>query len=290
MATLFRPELTEERIEEVQEAIAQNPGLTRTQLSHLICELWDWRSPNGRHKDISCRDMLRGLDKAGKIKLPPPKKASLRSGQRNAIAHLAHDTSPIACRLNDLLPLQIQIAKGKEETAEFKSCIDQFHYLGFDRTVGENMKYILRANSGRAVSCLLFGSAAWSCRDRDMHIGWDKLHRRENLHLLTNNTRFLIPQWVRVPHLASHSLSLVLHRLSGDWEAAYGHPLLAVETFVDISRFRGVCYRAANFIYVGRTTGRGRDGGHHHAILPKKDIYLYPLDKQFRQKLRGETQ
>ena len=170
---------------------------------------------------------------------------------------------------------------------EFKSYIDQYHYLKFNRTVGENMKYTVRDRSGTPLACLLFGSAAWSCSDRDRFIGWDKTSRERNLQLLTNQTRFLIFPWVKVPCLASHLLSLASRRVVKDWEEKYGHGLAALETFVEVDRFYGTVYKAANWICVGRTTGRGRDGGHHHAVLPKKDIYLYPLRKDYREILQG---
>jgi hypothetical protein len=230
--------------------------------------------------------MLRALDKAGVITLPAPQTTPVR---RKPILHLTHEMAPIECPLKELLPLNVQIAGEKDTVTEFKSFIDQFHYLGFGRTVGENLKYVVHSNNGTVLSCLLFGSAAWACRARDLHIDWDKKRRSASLHLLTNNTRFLIPQWVRVPYLASHVLSLVMRRISEDWVFAYGHPLLAVETFVDTSRFRGVCYKAANWIHVGRTTGRGRDGGHHKAITTEKDVYIYPLAKGYNQKLRGDV-
>ena len=284
---ITRPELTEKRIEEILNIISSNPHLSRSQLSIRICELWDWRSPNGMTKDMSCRDMLRSLDRKGIIRLPLPRSAPCRAGIRHNVLHLEHDMTPIESELKDLLPLDIHLPDNQDELIMFKSCLDQFHYLGFDRTIGENMKYVVYSNKGALIACLLFGSAAWSCRDRDGHIGWDMSRRREALFFLTNNTRFWIPHWVRVPNLASHVLSRVTRRLSVDWKARYGHPLLAVETFVDTSRFHGYCYQAANWIHVGRTSGRGRDGGHHHAILPEKDIYLYPLDKHYREKLKG---
>jgi hypothetical protein len=279
--------MTDKRIGEVINIIAENPGMNRTQLSRLICREWGWQSPGGHLKEISCRDMLRALDKAGAIKLPPPMIVTRVQGQRSKIQHLDHSTAPVECRLKDQLPLNIQIAGGKRENQEFKSYIAQFHYLGFDRTVGENMKYLVFGCSGTPLACLLFGSAAWSCASRDRYIGWGKGQRAKNLMYLTANTRFLIFPWVRVPYLASHVLSIVMRRVSQDWESRYGHSLYAVETYVDTSRFRGTAYRAANWIYVGRTTGRGRDGGHHHAILPEKDIYLFPLHKNFRRWLGG---
>jgi hypothetical protein len=169
---------------------------------------------------------------------------------------------------------------------EFKSMLDQHHYLGYDRTIGENMKYVIRSRDGAFLACLLFGSAAWKCRDRDAYIGWSQEQRCERLYMLTNNVRFLVPEWVRVPCLASHALSLASRRLSADWEAKYGHPVHLLETFVD-GRFSGTCYQAANWIRVGRTTGRGRNDRLHERALPEKDIYLLPLNRRWRESLLG---
>jgi hypothetical protein len=196
-----------------------------------LCELWDWRIPGGQIKDISCRDMLRALDKAGKIELPAPKRTPGVHAQRKT-AHKEHDTQIIDCSLSVLRPLSIEIVERGEKLAEFKSFIDQYHYLGYDRTIGENMKYVIRSRSGTPLACLLFGSAAWKCRDRDAFIGWGQEQRSSRLMMMTNNTRFLIMPFVIVPHLASHILALISRRISEDWEAKYGHGLAAIETFV----------------------------------------------------------
>jgi hypothetical protein len=169
--------------------------------------------------------------------------------------------------------------------------MDRYHYLGLQNTVGENLKYLVTDGAGREVACLLFGSAAWSCKPRDAFIGWDRETRRRNLQRLSNNTRFLILPWVRVPHLASHVLSRIVRRLRADWVERYGHPLDLVETFVDRERFRGTCYRAANWVHVGETTGRSREDRHHTLQVPVKDVYVYPLRPDFRDLLceGGET-
>ena len=164
--------------------------------------------------------------------------------------------------------MKIEVISSGKPLAVFKSYIDQFHYLFFDRTIGENMKYMIYSRDDIPLACLLFGFAAWSCSPRDNYIGWDKDQRRGNLSLATNNSRFLIYPWVRVPHLASHILSLISRRISSDWIDKYAHPLYLLETFVENQKFRGIAYRAANWIRVGATTGRGRDGGHQEAILP----------------------
>lgn len=281
MSTFNRPEITNEKIEFIRRLIEENPGIGRTKLSRMLCEMWDWRGANGQLKDMSCRDMLRALDKAGKIVLPKPQSTSRKAGEHMKIKHLVHDETPIESSLKDLRPLRVEVVSSKADIEQFKSYIDQYHYLGFDRFIGERMAYMVYSCDGVALSCLLFGSAAWSCRERDAFIGWDKEQRRRNLNMMTNNVRYLIFPWVTVPHLASHILSLITKRISADWERKYGHPVYLLETFVE-KRFRGTCYKAANWIHVGSTTGRGREGGHHNAILPIKDIYLYPLVDNYR--------
>ena len=279
-----RPEITEERIEEIRKLIAEHPGMGRSKLSVLLCEMWNWRSVNGNTKDMSARDLLRSLDKAGKIVLPPKMIATRKPSKPIKIQHLVHDETPIACSLKELQPLRVEIVSSKDELVEFKSYIDQYHYLGFDRFIGERMAYMVYSNDDKVLACMLFGSAAWSCRARDQFIGWDMEQRKRNLNWITNNTRYLIAPWVRVPHLASHILSLIAKRVSGDWERKYGHPVYLLETFVE-RRFKGTCYRAANWIHVGSTTGRGRDGGHNNAILPIKEIFLYPLSPDYQKML-----
>jgi hypothetical protein len=280
-----RPEITEDRIQQIKSIITENPKWNRTKISQHICRLWGWQNPNGVLKDISCRTMLRKLDKAGKIKLPAPQKPSRSNGSADKVRHFEHDTTPINTKLSQLRPLHIIRVKAGKELALFKAYIDQYHYLNYGRTIGENMKYMIYSRDGKPLSCLMFGSAAWSCRERDRFIGWDIKQRKQGLSLITNNQRFLIFEWVKVKHLASHILSLIAHRIAEDWQSKYGHTLYCLETFVEVPRFRGTCYRAANWIHVGSTTGRGRDGGHHNAILPVKDIYLYPLDADYRLKL-----
>lgn len=288
MKTNNRPEITDRKIEEITRLLEENPGIGRTRLSVMLCEMWNWRGLNGQVKDMSCRDMLLALDKAGKIILPEPQSKNKAAGP-STVKHEVHDETPVIGDLKDVRPLRVERVSSKADLAQFKSYIDQYHYLGFDRFIGERMAYTVYSCDGRALACLLFGSAAWSCRDRDQTIGWNKEQRKSRLNLLTNNVRFLIYPWVTIPHLASHVLSLIAKRISGDWESKYGHPVVLLETFVE-RRFKGTCYKAANWIHIGSTTGRGRDGGHHNAILPVKEIYLYPLQSTYRAVLsRNET-
>jgi hypothetical protein len=282
-----RPEITEEKIQQINDLIKANPGWHRSKLSEMLCELWDWKSEIGQLKSISCRDLLRALDAAGRIELPPQKKAARKVGTKALIQLRFHDTTPIERSLKDITPLSVEIADTSALIEDFKSYIEQYHYLAYGQSVGECMRYIVRSKEGNVLACLLYGSSAWRCSARDNFIGWSDDERLLNLHLTTNNTRFLILPFVRVPHLASHILSLISHRISCDWQIKYGHPVYLLETFVEKHRFQGISYRAANWINVGETTGRGRDSLSHCAALPVKGVYVYPLVKDFRKKLSG---
>ena len=280
--------MTPERIEQINGLIAENPGWHRTKLSRELCRLWGWVGENGQVKDISCRDVLRTLDAAGKIKLPKRLRHGRSKGGADKVALMPHDTSPVERPLSELAPLAVEVVSDKPGLAEFKSYVEQYHYLGYDRNIGENMKYFVYDRYGRRLACLMFGSAAWSCRARDGFVGWRKNNRdASNLRYITNNSRLLIFPWVKAPNLASHILSLVSRRISSDWTAKYGHPVYMLETFVQRDKFKGTCYKAANWIYVGETTGRGRNGKTNVKALPVKDVYLYPLHRRFREKLAG---
>ena len=283
--TYNRPEITAQHIEQIRQLISEHPDWHRSRLSVELCKLWGWIGANNLPKDISCRDLLRSLDAAGQIKLPPKQRGTRKKGHRADVQLALHDTTPVHKKLKEVLPLAVQIAASKVEMAEYKSLIEQYHYLGYGQSVGECMRYMVRGNDGTVLACLLYGSSAWRCAPRDRFIGWGDGARGANLPLTTNNTRFLILPWVRVPHLASHILAAVSRRISQDWQDKYGHPLYLLETFVERDRFRGTCYKAANWERVGETTGRGRNSKTAIGELPVKDIYVYPLHKRFREKL-----
>jgi len=279
-----RPRITADLINQINSVISDNPDWNRTVLSKHLCNIWGWKSPNGQLKDISCRDLLRELDKKGHIVLPARQRISRVAGSKPIITHLDHDTTPVNSRLKDLQPLEIDIVSDAHMLEEFKSLLDQYHYLGYDRTIGENVKYVVKTNSGAIVACLLFGSAAWTCKPRDAYMGWDKGRRLAGLPFVTNNTRYLILPWVHVPCMASHILGLVSKRISNDWEKRYGHGLSCLETFVEQGRFPGTCYKAANWKCVGHTTGRGRNSTSAEAALPIKHVFLYPLAQNCRER------
>jgi hypothetical protein len=284
-----KPLITNEHINQIRELINENPDWNRTVLSKKLCELWDWKSPVGQYKDISCRDLLRSLDRKGLICLPAAQRWPRAPGVgADKITLLDHKHKPISASLREITPLRIEVVAARDDMRLFKSYIHQFHYLGFARSVGESMKYFVYSNGGDILACLMFGSSAWSCRDRDEFIGWDASQRQAGLHLLTNNSRFLILPGVEVPHLASHILGAVSRRISGDWQAKYGHKVILLETFVERLRFRGTCYKAANWKCVGKTSGMGRNCKTATGELPIKDVYVYPLATNFRELLTAQ--
>lgn len=270
----------------VRRLVADHPSWNRTRLSIELCQLWDWRRPNGQPRDMTCRDLLLKLERAGHIALPPRQGRSLNGLRNRSHPYIFHSTEPIVCPLRDLLPLHIApVAPRSEEGRLFNCLVSRYHYLGFTNTVGANIRYLVRDRAGRPLSCLLFGSAAWKTARRDEFIGWDAKARETHLSYITNNTRFVILPGVKVPYLASHVLSKGARRLSGDWVAKYGYPIQLLETFVDRLRFRGTCYQAANWILLGQTTGRTRNNRDHKAQTSVKDVYVYPLHKHFREVL-----
>ena len=282
-----RPIITDKHISELKQMISHNPDWNRTRLSVELCKKWDWRGPSG-WKDISCRDLLRDLEKANRIVLPPSQGGGRKAGAGpEKIEYISHCTEPIETNLRQLTPLKIEIAKTKEDIKLFKSYIAQYHYLSFDRSIGENMMYIIKSSNDTPLVCMMFGTAAWKCRPRDEYIGWNDAQRKVGLPLITNNIRNLVLPWIRVPFLASHTLGAVARRISRDWQAKYGHPVFLLETFVEKSRFRGISYCAANWINVGETTGRGRNSKTKVPTLPIKDVWLYPLCSNFRDRLNN---
>jgi hypothetical protein len=273
-------------IEMIRGLLEAHPDWHRTRLSVELCERWDWRNAQGRVKDMAARTLLLKLERRGYIRLPASRMPALNGRRNRRIPAPVPPSEPICGSLRDLRPLSILVVPPSSDDARlFNGLLAHEHYLGHRNTVGENIRYLVRDRLERPVACVLFGSAAWKCADRDAFIGWDGATRKRNLQLITNNTRFLIPGWVRVPHLASHVLGLITRRIRSDWQTKYGHPVHALETFVDRSRFRGTCYRAANWLRLGETRGRTRNDRTHSIRTSVKDVYLYPLVKDFREAL-----
>lgn len=280
-------EVTDEDIELIRELMRENPTWHRTRLSKELCRMWDWRTIGGRIKDMACRSMLRKLDAAGFITLPAPRQKNPTGRNWDNIQYVLHDKTPIESSLKQLRPIRIERCTSKGERDLFASYLVQYHYLSYSGPVGRNMKYLVYGRDSRVLACILFGSSAWKVADRDKYIGWDAKTRKENLHLVTNNMRYLILPWVRVKHLASHILGKVARRIRDDWQEKYGFRVQLLETFVEDQRFRGTCYRASNWVCVGKTKGRGKMDRYNECGEPVKSIWLYPLDRNFRKVLQG---
>jgi hypothetical protein len=280
----------EAELAQVRALLAGHPDWSRRRISEQLARVWDWRNPAGQLKDMAARTLLLKLEQRGWIELPARRQIPNPRLGRNPIPAPAPspEVSPVNLALSALLPLTLnEITRPKlpAPRALFAALLHQHHYLRHRGAVGENLQYLVSDRSGRPLACVLFGAAAWQCRARDQHIGWDAATRQRRLSYLTNNTRFLILPWVRVPHLASHLLGRITRRLSEDWQHKYGHPIYLLETFVDTSRFPGTCYRAANWQVVGQTTGRTRQNKTLVAQAPPKAVWLYPLRPDFRQAL-----
>lgn len=279
--------LTEQDLVAIRNLIATHPHWHRNRISQELAQAWNWRTDTGRLKDMAARTMLLKLYRRGWITLPSPRRQPVqRKPPPPELPGLDNIPASITASLRELAPVALELLHARHPAyPTFSRYLAQHHYLGHRGPVGEHLAYLARDRYGRDVACLLFGAAAWKAASRDKFIGWDDATRAKRLSSTTNNTRFLILPWIRVPLLASHILALTLRRLSADWQAKYGHPVYLVETYVDRSRFKGTCYRAANWTCVGQTQGRSRQDRDRTLNVPVKDIYVYPLIPQFHERL-----
>jgi len=255
--------ITAAEVEFIRQLIAARPSASRRQLSLLLCEAWQWKQANGAPRDMVCRGLLLGLHRAGRIELPSARlqgfnPAARHGGRPWKAARVELDTMPLAVPLSAIRPLEFRQVRRTVEEPLFNTLLAQYHPLGYVQPVGEHLKYLVSA-TGRPIACLAWSSVPRHLGSRDRFIGWTVEGRRRNLRFLAYNPRFLIVPWVQVKHLASHILGEMARRIAGDWERIYGHPIYFLETFVDPERHRGTCYRAANWVVLGRTTGRGKD-------------------------------
>jgi len=280
-------EIRQEDILYIRALIEGHPKESRRKLSVRLCEAWQWRQANGALRDMVCRGMLLMLERAGQITLPP-----VSYVRHNPLVDRARpervliDKTPIEDRLRKLQPLEFEPVRRTAQEPLFNSLMEEHHYLGYEQPVGEHLKYLVWAE-GRPIACLAWSSAARHLGSRDRYIGWDAAARRSHIRFIAYNSRFLILPWVRVEHLASHILSRMAARISADWQQMYGHPIYFLETFVDAERFRGTCYRAANWVLMGRTTGRGKQSNSYVPNRSIKEVLGYPLTKRFRELLGG---
>lgn len=281
--------VTDSDVAFLRQLIAEHPGLRRRALSQAVCQAWDWRQPNGVLKDGVCRSLLLALHRAGHVELPAPRsRHTNRPGREGRVAVVPIDRTPVQASLRELKPLSFRQVRRTEEEPLFHALLAQHHELGYTQPVGEQLKYLVYAGE-RVVAALAWSSAAHGLRCRDRFLGWSLEAKRRNRHLLAYNSRFLIPPWVQVPHLASHVLGHMARVLSADWQRIYGHPIYFLETFVDPARHRGTCYQAANWIVLGETHGRGHRCPTMQPNRSVKRVLGYPLVKRFRELLGEES-
>lgn len=277
--------VTTEDVERIKELIAAHPLASRRALSKELCQVWGWFQPNGSPRDMVCRSLMLELHRAGHIELPPVRMTPPNPlARRKRPVPVEVDRTPLASSLRALGPLSIRQVRRTVEEPLVNGLIEMHHYLGYTQPVGEHLKHLVFAGE-RAVACFTWSSAPRHLGPRDRFIGWSAETRRRNIRYVAYNSRFLILPWVEVPHLASHLLGRMTRMLPGEWERVYGHPVHFAETFVYPRRFRGTCYRAANWVLLGRTTGRGKDDMTHRANRPIKDVLGYPLTRRFRERL-----
>jgi uncharacterized protein DUF4338 len=281
-------EIWPEDIALIERLMAENPRWSRRRLSAGLCRAWHWVQPNGALRDMVCRSLLLQLHRAGLIALP----AKRFSPRNNVVARTpARGTLPPweaggQRTLRELGPLEIRQVRRTAQESLFAELMQAHHYLRYTQPVGEHLKYLVFAG-GQPIAGVAWSSAPRHLKLRDQFIGWSAAVRRAQLHLIAYNTRFLVlPE---VPHLASHLLGQMVHRLSDDWLKVYAHPLHLLETFIDPARFRGACYRAANWIYLGLTSGRGHNDRTNRRDQPRKELWVYPLGADFRCRLNPEA-
>lgn len=276
---------TVSQLKAIRALIADNPNANRTRLSQLVCQILDWRRPDGRLKEMSCRVAMLRMQGDGLIQLPLP-----RNGNNNGRPYQRRtpqaepEVLQVTASAGALVDLRLELVSTRAQSHQWNEYIDRYHYLGYQPLPGAQMRYVART-SDRMLALLGFGAAAWKTAPRDRFIGWTVDQRKRRLHLIINNARFLILPWVHCRNLASRLLSMTARRLADDWQERYGYRPVLVETFVETPRFRATCYKAANWMYLGNTQGRGKLDVEHQAQLPRKTIWVYPLVRDFRRQL-----
>ncbi len=267
-------------LDTIRSLIEANEGATRAALARMVCDALDWRRPDGQRKDMSCRLAMLRMHRGGLLCLPEPANSNGNGRRRPQLTAASDAGLPIEVPAGQLGTLEFVPIRSRRDSSLWNELIERYHYLGYDPLPGAQMRYFVVAH-GQILAALGFGASAWKVAPRDQFIGWSHEQRIANLNLVVNNARFLILPWVRSPNLASRVLSTAAKMLPRDWENRYGYRPVLLETFVE-ERFRGTCYRAANWVCVGQTQGRGKLDREHRAALAKKLIFLYPLRRDFR--------
>jgi len=279
---------TSEEIELIQWTRKKYPQLSRTELVRTICEFLGWTTPAGRPKRPQCTSFLELLEEEGLIKLPPIDVSRKRSALTltPTITEIQIDSTPITCDLKGIEPIHLEIARVGSDLKLWRHYVNEYHMLGDKKVFGSRLAYFIKSNE-TILGCLQFSASSWALSSRDEWIGWKAQDRKLRLHLIVNNSRFLILPWVHVKNLASKVLSMAIKQLQEDWLREYCYAPVLLETFVDTSHFAGTCYKASNWTYLGETQGRGRMDREKEYALSRKAIYMYPLQKDFKDCLKG---
>ena len=281
--------VTLEDIETIRRLIAENPAASRYRLATMLCQLWGWYSPAGKIKRQSAKELMHKLHTAGLIILPPPKQTTIKGPKLQQQTLFVEPPATQKRTLKELMPLHFEQVTAKNKSALWNELIERYHYLGSSKLFGARMRYLVYSRE-EIIAALSFSAAAWQTEPRDRFIGWNQEQRRRNLQLVVNNSRFLIVPWIRCQNLASTLLSEATQRLADDWYDVYGYRPVLLETFVDGEQYGGTCYIASNWVYAGFTKGRGRQNKSKKRVLPEKDVFLYPLQKNFRELLLTEPE
>ncbi len=282
---------TSEELELIRETVHDCSGLSRTELAYTICELLEWKRPTGRLKGREAHEFLEELEAAGVLHLPSRQGPEKKPREKVAPAQPGDplELPPLVGAVKDVAPVDLEIVKTPEARLQWREWVGRYHYLGCKVPFGAHLRYfvtVARPEKLR-VGCVQVSSPSWRMAARDQWIGWDEEQRVRNLQKIVQNSRFLLMPWVRIPHLASAALSRLAKTITDDWEAQYAIRPVLLETLVDRAHFKGTCYRAANWVALGETTGRGRmDEGRKHGLAPK-EVLVYPLHRKFRELLLG---
>ena len=284
---------TMEELGHIEEVIRMFPKLSHRELALTLCETLEWHAPNGKPKLESCLALLRKLEANGWVNLPKEKHPMARTHSRKETITVSTATEPeteLGASVSTHSPIELEPVRKREEIRLWNEYIERYHMLGYKRPFGAHQRYFIWSRSlNRRLGCMLFAASAWALAERDAWIGWNKQDRAQRLHLIVNNTRFLIFPWVKVRNLASKALSLATKQVPVDWRNRYGFEPALLETFVDMAHYQGTCYQAANWVLLGETRGRGRMDRYTQHLSSPKHIYVYPLRRDFRALLCGES-
>jgi len=289
--------IRDQEIQEIIELLGRHSGRNRSFISRSLCQQWGWVQANGRLKDMACRELLVRLEREGKIELPAPRSSGSNekrggawvgyTGRSRRIQPVGYTEDEMEGFVGEYGKAQLKLMRSREEQKFWNHLIQQYHYLGYRCMVGASLKYLIYLKE-RVVGCMGWASGLWKLGLRDRTIGWEATGQQKGLSSIVNNVRFLILPWIRIKFLASHVLSVCAHKVAKDWLACYGLEAHLLETLVDRQRFKGTCYKAANWIYLGQTKGKSKRGLRFYFHGHSKDVYIYPLSPDFRERLREQ--